>query len=102
MTQAVPCWACGKEIDLSDSYCRHCGKGLGQHVPFYYSHFGIIVLTLCALGPLTLWFVWRSPLLSRMAKWVYTVLICAFTWWTVASICRIYDQVMGQLRLMGI
>jgi len=102
MTQTVPCRACWKEVDLSDNYCRHCGKGLGRHIPFYYGHAGIIVLTFCALGPFSLFLVWRSPVLSKSAKWAYTAAILAFTGWTLLAAYRIYTLLMGQFRALGL
>ena len=75
------CWNCKGAIDASDSFCRHCGKGQGKNVPWYYDHAGIIILTVAALGPFSLNFVWKSPVLSRTAKWAYTAGILAFTWY---------------------
>ena len=79
------CWACGGKIAAEDNYCRFCGKGQGKHIPWYYKHWGIIVLTVC-IGPFSLIFVWKSPLLSRQAKWVYTALILAATWYVGVKI----------------
>ena len=73
------CWSCGLFIDRSDRYCRSCGKGQGGNVPWYYRHWGIILMTLFGLGPFSLVLVWRSPLLSPLAKWVYTAIIVAGT-----------------------
>ncbi|MFA5162468.1 MAG: hypothetical protein WC421_09495 [Elusimicrobiales bacterium] len=73
------CWSCHCIISISDNYCRHCGKGQGDNIPWRYKHQGIIFYTLI-IGPFSLVFVWKSPLLSRTAKIVYTVLLCAATW----------------------
>jgi len=74
------CWKCRRAIDSGDNYCRHCGMGQGKHVSYYYRHPGIIALTLC-LGPLALYFVWRSPVLSKTTKWIYAVIIGGVSVW---------------------
>lgn len=76
----VPCWDCGAEIDAGDAYCRRCGKGQGDFVPWQYKHWGVIALTLAGLGPLTLYYLWRSPVISRNAKMFYAPAILAVTW----------------------
>lgn len=75
----VSCWYCGGKISPADAYCRFCGKGQGRRVPWYYKHWGIIFLTLLALGPFSLVFVWKSPLISKNAKWGYTAAISLLT-----------------------
>jgi len=80
------CWACGGKISTEDNYCRFCGKGQGKRIPWYYKHRGIIALTLLAMGPFSLIFVWKSPLLSRRAKWAYTAAITALTWYVAFKI----------------
>ena len=74
------CWSCRKPADAPDSFCRFCGADL-RSFPWYYQHWGIILLTFVALGPLSIVLVWRSPVLSRTGRWVYTVLLTAFTFW---------------------
>ena len=91
------CWSCKGIIDAGDKYCRHCGKGQGRYLPWYYGHAGIIILTFCALGPFSLFLVWRSPILSRAAKWIYTILIAVFTFWIVMTMHNIYVTAMEQL-----
>lgn len=85
LTTAV-CWACGGKISPEDNYCRFCAKGQGKYIPWYYKHWGIIALTVMAMGPFSLIFVWKSPLLSRRAKWAYTAAILAATWYLVLTI----------------
>lgn len=99
---AAACWSCTRALDAADRYCRHCGKGQAGHVPYYYKHAGILLLTLCALGPFALYLVWRSPVLSRPARWVYTGLIAAFTWWLIVTTHGVYTTVMGQLDQLGL
>ena len=94
------CWRCKKEIDGTDNFCRRCGAGQGSHVPWHYRLWGILFLTFC-LGPLALPYVIRSPLLSKTAKWVLSVLIIIFTIVLVVlvyvAIKRTFDMVNAAL-----
>ena len=92
------CWACAGIISPADNYCRFCGKGQGKHVPWYYKHWGIIVVTLFAMGPFSLVFVWRSPLLSRREKWVYTVVIVVLTWYIGLKVYSFWRMLSGTLN----
>ncbi|MFH1618679.1 MAG: zinc ribbon domain-containing protein [bacterium] len=83
---AVKCWHCARTLDPGDNYCRHCGKGQGLHAPWCYKHWGIIFLTFFAVGPFSLFFVWRSPVLSPLAKKIYTAAILIFTWLIIRGI----------------
>ncbi|HUT85359.1 MAG TPA: hypothetical protein VMW66_00820, partial [Elusimicrobiales bacterium] len=56
----MQCWGCKKPMSSKDRYCKYCGRGQGKYVSWYYHHWGIIVLTLFALGPFALFFVLRS------------------------------------------
>ncbi|MBU2529609.1 MAG: hypothetical protein KKD35_01110 [Elusimicrobia bacterium] len=92
------CWACKTQIDAMDNFCRRCGKGQGKLTPWYYSHWGVIVLTF-ALGPFSLYFIWKSPIISQSAKWVYTAIISIITWYLALAIYNIWifvQQFMGQ------
>ncbi|MDA8132555.1 MAG: hypothetical protein M0011_13710 [Elusimicrobia bacterium] len=84
------CWSCGAVIDQGDNYCRRCGKGQGGSVPWYYRHWGVILITLLGLGPFSLFYVWRSPLISRGGKQVYTALISLATVFVLYELHRIW------------
>jgi heme A synthase len=84
----VRCWNCGRSIHEIDNYCRHCGKS--RKVPWYYGHAGIILLTLFCLGPFSLWFVWKSPIISGKAKWAYTIVILGFTIYIAIGVYNIF------------
>ena len=73
------CWNCRKPAEMEDNYCRFCGKDLVSF-PWFYRHWGIILLTVAALGPFSLILVWRSPVLSRTAQWIYTLLLLILTY----------------------
>jgi len=71
------CWSCGRPIDESDHYCRHCGQGQGALVPWYYRPVWLVLLGLTVLGPFVLPLVWRSPRLSRTERWVVSAVVVA-------------------------
>lgn len=73
------CPSCRQPIDETDCYCRYCGHTLQPRMGFWYSHLGILLLTLIA-GPLSLICVWMSRKLSTTAKWLWTagILLLSF------------------------
>ncbi len=85
----VLCWSCKAPIDAEDNFCRRCGKGQGKLTPWYYSHWGAIVLTF-ALGPFSLYFIWKSPIISQRAKWFYTAIISIITWYVALGLYHMW------------
>lgn len=71
------CTFCRGLVDKGDKFCRHCGKELGK-IPFSYTHAGVALMFL-VLGPLNLFWVWRSPLMSRNTKLFCTVFYLGLT-----------------------
>ena len=96
-TVTVSCWHCGGVIASVDQFCRHCGRGQGKNVSWYYSHAGIIALTLTMLGPFSLRFVWKSPVLTKAAKWAYTAGILAFTWYVGSKLYGAWQTAISML-----
>ena len=97
-----PCWSCGAGIGGGDNYCKKCGKGQGNHVPWQYKHWGVIAITLLGLGPFSLIYVWRSPVISRNAKIAYTGAISLMTWFVVNSLYKLwtaFQSVLGGAQL---
>jgi len=88
------CWSCKGKIEKLDNYCRHCGKGQGDHAGWYYKHWGIILSSLM-IGPFALIYVWRSPLISKTAKIIYTALFLAVTWWLFVKIKEFAATLVG-------
>lgn len=88
---AITCWSCGASIAAEDRYCRYCGKGQGKRIPWYYGHSGIIVLTMLVMGPFSLFLVWKSPLLTKPAKWAYTAVILVFSWYFCLTLYKIWQ-----------
>jgi len=86
----LPCWSCGTLIWSGDNYCRSCGKGQGGHVPWQYKHWGIIVITLFGLGPFSLFFLWRSPVISKKAKFAYTAVIILLTFYVADQLHKFW------------
>ena len=75
------CPHCKAAIDARDQFCRRCGKPQdGSRAAWYYKHWGIWAMT-CLVGPFSLAAVWRSPVLTKTAKWAYTAAIVAITVW---------------------
>jgi hypothetical protein len=66
-------------LDAADRYCPHCGNGQGRFLQWYYRPIWIMMLTVTALGPLSLFLVWRTPRLSCTGRWIATVLIVGVT-----------------------
>lgn len=93
------CWKCGGEVDASDSYCRFCGQNLDGRIPWYYTPVWIALLTVFALGPFSLFLVWRSPALATRGRWVATVLILAFTVYLGVETYSLVMQVKAFFRL---
>lgn len=96
-TLPKPCWACGAVISTEDRYCRHCGKGQGGRVPWHYTHWGVIVLTLVGLGPFSLFYLWRSPVISRGAKLAYSAGIILLTLFIVDRFYRMWQSFQSLL-----
>lgn len=97
----MKCWNCGKEIDAADSYCRFCGTGQNSHVSFYYKPAGIVLLVLL-IGPFALWFLIRSPVISKTAKWIGSIVIALVSIWfcysiytALSNIFSIYSDLLG-------
>jgi len=94
------CWACKGNIDQPDDFCRHCGKGQGRNVLWHYKHWGVVVLFFC-VGPFALYPVWRSPVISRTAKWIYTALMIAGTIYLIQLFTEIMRSVNSMLAGYG-
>lgn len=97
-----PCWDCGTVIDKRDNYCRNCGKGQGHNVPWRYTHQGIIIITLLGLGPFTLFYLWRSPVITRNAKLAYTAAISLLTFYVLYllhSVWVSFQAAMGNMQI---
>lgn len=94
----VLCWACARVLDPFDRYCRHCGKGQGDYIPWYYSRWGIAVASLLGLGPFGVFLVWRSPRLPKEEKAVWTLALLALTayvCWRLYQVVRMLDAMLG-------
>ena len=75
---AARCWSCDHAIDTSDRYCRACGQGQGPALAWYYRPVWIVLLALTALGPFAVLLIWRTPLLSRPGKWIFSIALIGF------------------------
>jgi len=94
------CWNCRKPAAGEDNFCRFCGKSLAGF-PWYYQQWGIILLTLLALGPFSLVLVWRSPVLSRATRWLYTVAILGLSYYLCVQSYHAWLALKSALSSMG-
>ncbi len=97
MDKIIKCWNCKSTIESKDSYCRYCGKGQGQTVPFQYTHIGIIILTLL-LGPITLPFIWKSPIIDKKSRIVYIIINLIITLIMLSLFFDMYSNVNQQVK----
>lgn len=93
------CWKCKKDIGDFDNYCKYCGAGQGKYIPFYYRHWGIVLLFFL-IGPFNLYFVWRSPALKKPAKIVYTFIFLLLTIWASYKTYLLYLQAQEMISFM--
>ena len=91
------CWKCSAPVSHLDKYCHNCAAGLGDRIPWYYSRLGIIVATVAALGPFSLYLVWKSPKLSATERKVYAAGIVLFTVFLVVSFMKMYNMLSSAL-----
>ena len=97
MNNLIICWHCKNSIETKDAYCRYCGKGQGQHVPFRYTHVGIILLSLL-LGPLTLPFIWKSPKISKTSRVGYVLLNLLITSFMLILLFDMFRSINHQVK----
>ncbi len=90
ISEKAACWACGASVPRDDNYCGKCGQGLGRFVHWYYKHTGAVLMSLAA-GPFALYFIWRSPVLPRAAKWGYTAAVAVLTWYAVGAVMSFWE-----------
>lgn len=93
------CWKCKKDIGDFDNYCKYCGAGQGKYIPFYYRHWGIVLLFFL-IGPFNLYFVWRSPSLKHPAKIIYTCIFLLLTIWFSYKTYLLYLQAQEMISFM--
>lgn len=65
-------------------------------MPWQYQHLGAIVLTL-GLGPFSLFYIWRSPVISRNAKIAYTGFILLLTWFAIDFFNKVWSSAQAML-----
>lgn len=97
MDNLIQCWHCSGSIEAGDAYCRFCGKGQGQSVPFRYTHAGMIVFSLL-IGPLTLPFIWKSPKIGTRGRIGYLMMNLLITLLMLSMVFGIYNSVNRQFQ----
>jgi len=87
------CWKCRQQIDAADNYCRHCGAGQRDKINFYYQQWGVWLLFF-VIGPFNLWFLFKSPVISK--KWkiidgiIFGILSIWFCWSFYSAVKNIF------------
>jgi hypothetical protein len=97
LNSPIQCRHCGKSIDAKDAFCRFCGKGQKQTIPFRYTHAGIIIFTLI-LGPIALPFIWKAPKMDTKIKAIYIAVNLVLTIIMLSSIFGIYNSINKQMQ----
>ena len=98
----INCWMCKEEIDCEDKYCRYCGKGQNKNAKLPYTLLGITVL-LFVIGPFCLFNLWKSPLIKREAKGLYTAFIVGIMLFiTIGIIYGIYFIISYYAKVLNI
>ena len=97
MSDGGGCWSCRSRVDETDRYCRHCGNGQGLFLQWYYRPVWIMVLTVTALGPFSLFLVWRTPLLGPTGKWIASIVIVFLTAYLSLEVWRIARDLLSLL-----
>jgi hypothetical protein len=93
--QTAKCWKCKKEIGAADEFCRHCAAGQRRETGFFFTPAGVWTMFLL-LGPLNLWFLWLSPVISRKWKIINTFITILLT----AALCHaIYALIMRIMEM---
>jgi hypothetical protein len=100
MSHAEHCWSCAHPLDAADRYCRQCGNGQALFLQWYYRPVWIMVLTVTALDPFSLFLVWRPPRLGRAGRWIATVVIVGVTVYLghqLRQTLRVLHRLLGSL-----
>ncbi|ACC99054.1 hypothetical protein Emin_1506 [Elusimicrobium minutum Pei191] len=95
--EKVACWKCKKPVDRQDNFCRHCGQGLGDKAPWYYQHYGILII-IPMVGPLALYNIIKSPVISVKAKIIYTIATLAFTAAVVYAVYFVFNMLFSLIN----
>ncbi len=97
----IRCSRCGRMVEETDNFCRHCGYSLKPGRGFLNSHTGIILLMLI-VGPFALPLVWTSKRMGLVAKIIYTIIMLAMGYYLVMACLQIYQLTFGMMQgMMG-
>lgn len=100
MNEPLTCRHCQSIIDETDHYCRQCGRSLKPGYNFWFSHTGIILLSLVA-GPFALPFVWMSKVIGPAAKWIYSAILLLIGYYFAVFCYKFFLLVQESLSLLS-
>jgi len=94
--RGVPCHSCRAYIDPAFPHCPYCGKRQDIGGAWYYHPVWILLLAFVALGPFALPLVWKSRLMSPIAKAITAAAILVYTAFCVYAVYVIVSSMMSE------
>lgn len=92
----VSCPKCGLLIEDTAAFCSRCGASQSYGKAWYYHPVWIFILAFLVLGPFALILIWKSRLMGVTLKWIFAVLILAYTVWCVYLVYAVTAVTMKQ------